>query len=100
MALTADHNATAQRIDLTAFIEDLYRDGEVLEAITQPSRGLSAERLDSLTRSRSQASRLRRLLRQALVAHNSQGRLVLTTTGRELAFDLYGVGAADLHASA
>lgn len=100
MPLTADRSDTAQRIDLTAFIEDLYRDGEVLEAMTQSSRGLSADRLDALTRTRSQASRLRRLLRQALVVHNSQGRLVLTASGRELAFDLYGVGAADLHASA
>lgn len=96
MALLAEHNDTAQRIDLTAFIEDLYRDGDVLEALTHSDRGLSATRLDALTRTRSQASRLRRLLRQSLVIHNPRGRLILTQAGRKLAFELYGVGAADL----
>jgi len=95
MPATVLRDESALRIDLASFAEELYRQGGVLEIITHAQRGLDASTLDALSASRLQGQRLRRMLRGDTVGYNASGRLVLTRLGRELAFDMFGVGASD-----
>ncbi|ALM52453.1 hypothetical protein [Halomonas huangheensis] len=88
-------NDTEIRIDLAAMAQALYRCGGVLEALTDNARGLDAGTLDRLSSNRESSARLRRLLLSGTTRYNDKGRLVVTGTGRQLVFDMFGVGATD-----
>ncbi|MEQ6918111.1 hypothetical protein [Halomonas aquatica] len=74
----------------------LYRQGHVLETVTVAHRGLDHHALKALNAASSDWPPCQRILENSQAATwNDQQRLVLTSLGRELLFDMFGEGAAD-----
>ncbi|QEM82035.1 hypothetical protein [Halomonas binhaiensis] len=95
MGAIAQHIDTDPRIDLARFANALYRLGGVLEMLTDMHFGLDANTVGAMTQDSQGSARLRRLLNSGTVAYSPKGRLILSQEGRELAFDMFGVGACD-----
>lgn len=74
----------------------LYDNGHVLEIITLPHRGLAKHELAQLNEYNVNWKACQQILEESGAAvFNNYERWVLTATGRELMFDMFGQGAAD-----
>ncbi|WP_046078161.1 hypothetical protein [Halomonas sp. HG01] len=77
--------------------ELLYRQGHVLETVSSPHRGLDRRALNALAQTEHDwSSHQRTLERSEAATFNAQRRFVLTDLGRELLFEMFGEGAADI----
>ncbi|XKE47125.1 hypothetical protein LG302_08350 [Halomonas organivorans] len=75
----------------------LYREGHVLESVSSPHRGLDRQALRRLAEADHEwPSHQRTLERSEAATYNTQKRFVLTDLGRELLFEMFGEGAADI----
>ncbi|MFG6137267.1 hypothetical protein [Halomonas sp. B23F22_10] len=75
----------------------LYRQGHVLEIVSSPHRGLDRHSLNALAEAEPDwPSHQRTLERSEAATFNAQRRFVLTDLGRELLFEMFGEGAADI----
>lgn len=75
----------------------LYRQGHVLETVSSPHRGLDDRALRRLAQAeRDWPSHQRTLEQSEAATYNIQRRFVLTDLGRELLFEMFGEGAADI----
>ncbi|AQU84849.1 MULTISPECIES: hypothetical protein [unclassified Halomonas] len=95
VATAAYHVQRSLRHCLSTVAELLYDNGHVLETITLPQRGLTQRELTQLS-SQEHWKACQQVLEESGAAQfNDYDRLVLTTMGREIMFDMFGQGAAD-----
>ncbi len=74
----------------------LYHHGYVLETVSIPHRGLDRHDVANLSSASSEWQSCEKVLISSEAASwNEHNRLVLTSLGRNLLFDMFGEGAAD-----
>lgn len=74
----------------------LYQHGHALETVSVPHKGLDSSSIQAMEETSEEWSTCQQVLEESEAAtFNDQDRLVLTSLGRDLLFDMFGEGAAD-----